>query len=725
MRAGGVPWQKNRMWHDPLELVGETVAEKYRVESVVGEGGFAVVYRAMHQIWNRPVALKVFKALDEVPPEMRERLLKEFVQEGALLAELSEKSAAIVQARDVGMLTTKRGIVIPYMVLEWLEGRSLDAIIEAERQGEGRVTRTFAEATALLQPVAQALALAHDRGIAHRDVKPANIFVLGDPRAVPPSIKLLDFGIAKVVQDVQKMSGSFTKTSGQITSFTPAYGAPEQFSREYGATGPWTDVFALALIFVELLTGREPLDGDTLTQLAFSSVDTNKRPTPRTVGIDVSDDVEAVFIKALSVRTEHRFETAGAFWSALSAAIRGEDWRDAPNRASFVSSPDLGSPGSVGGPMRGPSRGITSPMQAVPSSSVPLPSPPSAGAASGKGGLIAGIGLLVLAGIGGAAFLATRKGDAGATPGGGTAASAGASASSSPSASSVAAVASPKGCPSNMVLIPGGPFFMGSKPAQGVPPSETPPHPVKLSPYCIDRYEVTVAEYMDCSRGKGCERADDAPTNDWDDITPAQKKIYDPLCNLNDPTGRAKHPVNCISWDQASTYCKIHKGSLPSEAQWEFAARGTSQNKFPWGDDENLEGRLNACGSECLAWGKKNDPSNFSAAMYSFDDRWVHTSPVGSFPKGASQFGVEDMSGNVFEWVEDVYEPYPTKEKGVALTEQVDPQGPKFEKDSTRGVRGGAWNSVQLFWLRPTYRWSRPPWYRTHGIGFRCAATPT
>ena len=77
-------------------------------------------------------------------------------------------------------------------------------------------------------------------------------------------MKLLDFGIAKVVSDAQKMAGTFTKTSGQVTSFTPAYGAPEQFSRTHGATGPWTDVFSLALIVVETLTGREGARGRRL-----------------------------------------------------------------------------------------------------------------------------------------------------------------------------------------------------------------------------------------------------------------------------------------------------------------------------------------------------------------------------------------------------------------------------------------------------------------------------
>ena len=81
---------------------------------------------------------------------------------------------------------------------------------------------------------------------------------------------------------MQKMAGTFTKTSGQITSFTPAYGAPEQFSRTHGATGPWTDVFALALIFAEVCTGHEPLQGDDFVQLAVASGSTERRPTPRT-----------------------------------------------------------------------------------------------------------------------------------------------------------------------------------------------------------------------------------------------------------------------------------------------------------------------------------------------------------------------------------------------------------------------------------------------------------
>src|SRR5262249_20000961 len=111
---------------DSLGLVGVTIDDKYVVESVVGEGGFGVVYRAMHKVWQKPVAIKCFKTLMDVSPAMREKLLKDFIQEGALLSELSARSASIVQARDVGTLSLPSGAWVPYMVLEWLEGETLE-----------------------------------------------------------------------------------------------------------------------------------------------------------------------------------------------------------------------------------------------------------------------------------------------------------------------------------------------------------------------------------------------------------------------------------------------------------------------------------------------------------------------------------------------------------------------------------------------------------------------
>src|SRR4051812_19043338 len=181
---------------DTFELVGTTVADKYDVEQLVAEGGFGLVYRARHRIWKQPVALKCFKVLAHVPAAERATLIDEFIREGALLTDLSRRSASIVQARDVGNFTTPGGTWVPYLVLEWLDGTSLDKILEADPR-----PFTIEQALVLLESVATALDIVHRKGIAHRDIKPANIFVLGQLHGEDMFVKVLDFGIAKVMQE--------------------------------------------------------------------------------------------------------------------------------------------------------------------------------------------------------------------------------------------------------------------------------------------------------------------------------------------------------------------------------------------------------------------------------------------------------------------------------------------------------------------------------------------
>jgi eukaryotic-like serine/threonine-protein kinase len=695
---------------DPLKLIGRTIAEKYAVESVVGEGGFATVYKAMHIIWKRPVALKVFKALGDFSQKDRQKLLDEFIQEGALLADLSARTAAIVQARDIGMLDGEGAQGVPFMVLEWLEGATLEAVM-ADDKANGRPLPTAAEAVHLLGPAAEALALAHRKGIAHRDVKPGNIFVVGDPRG-DATVKLLDFGIAKVVSDAQKMAGTFTKTSGQVTSFTPAYGAPEQFSRTHGATGPWTDVFALALIVVETVTGREPLQGDDFIQLAYSSANPDKRPTPRALGATVSDAVEEVLAKALAVKPADRWQTAGDFWNALRLAVAM-----APMRGMTDTSPKSApgsAPGSAGvatGPL---STSATVAANWEPSPSVntaPSVSRSSPGVeertASSKAGLFAAIGVGVAAAIGGAVYLHGSQ----AAPASAPVVAPMASAASSASAASVAsatpsaAPVAPLTCPQGMIAIPGGSFFMGSDEGLAF---EKPAHQVSLQPFCIDEFEVSVERYRSCSEAGRCKRA--ATTNEWATITEKDHKTFDPLCNIREPEERAKHPVNCVDWEMALKFCREQGGRLPTEAEWEFAARGPDGRKYPWGDDDPAADRLNACGKECMLWGQKHGVEEKS--MYDADDGFPNTAPVGSFPKGASRYGVQDVVGNVWEWVADWYGEY-------GKDEQTEPKGP--ESGDEKVIRGGSWNGSYASWVRPTFRYKDAPTKRSYGIGFRCA----
>jgi formylglycine-generating enzyme required for sulfatase activity/serine/threonine protein kinase len=718
---------------DPLALVGTTVSDKYEVERVVGEGGFAVVYRAMHKVWNRAVAIKVFRTLGDLPPERREQLVKSFIQEGALLAELSERSAAICQARDVGMLKTRDGREMPYMVLEWLEGRSLEQVLDHEKSRR-LPPRTPAETLAILEPPALALALAHKKGIAHRDVKPANIFVIGDARG-DYTVKLLDFGIAKVVQDLQRSAGSFNQTQGVVSSFTPAYGAPEQFSRTHGATGPWTDVFALALIFTELVIQEPPLRGDDLTQLAFCSMDPKRRPTPRAYGFEISDPLEAVLRRALAVAPDERFRSTGEFWDALRGALALEPMRvlagvessrlaSSANPALTALAPDsvtapgqlrASSPPGPNGPERAsapapPMSNATAVLydatRSASNRTLPTPDPallpPNQAARPPRGtaGLFVGLGAAAVLAAGAVAaavyVLAIRGKDATAPM-----------TSASASASAPPVTPAPPTCPAGMATIAGGKFFMGSDDKKDEE-NERPAHQVTLSPYCIDLTEVTVFAYKQCSDRGECKRA--PRENEWPGITARERKVYDPLCNIRDVDARGSYPINCVDWELADTFCKAKGGRLPTEAEWEFATRGSDGRKYPWGDSPPTDGtRLNACGKECLAWGKRFNEE--VSAMYSSDDGFATTAPVGSFPKGASPFGLQDVVGNVWEWASDWYAPY-------TAGAQVDPRGGSGED---RVLRGGAWNGGDPAWVRPTYRFKSPPTLRSHGIGFRCA----
>jgi hypothetical protein len=300
---------------DPFEIVGTRIGDKYEVEELVEQTEFSVVYRAVHTVWKRAVAIKAFKVDPTAAAEARSELLDGFVREGALLAELSERTTAICQARDAGSLTTSGGQWVPYMVLEWIDGEALDLVLEHERERNVQ-PRTAQAAIALLSPIAEALALAHARGVAHCDVKPGNVLVLRDARHTKSHAKLLDFGVAQVLRG--------SRRDGIAASFTPGYGAPEQWSDEYGTTGPRTDVFALALIVVELLIGRDALPGDDVSELSARACDPVHRPTPRALGVDVGERVEHVLSRALALSPADRFATAREMWDALVLAAEAD-----------------------------------------------------------------------------------------------------------------------------------------------------------------------------------------------------------------------------------------------------------------------------------------------------------------------------------------------------------------------------------------------------------------
>ncbi len=681
---------------DPIGIVGTTIAEKYRIERLVGEGGFAVVYRAQHTIWNQPVAIKFFNGLSAAPVEQRDQFKDQFIQEGALLTELSSQTASIVQARDVGTYTSPDGQWMPYMVLEWLDGVALDELLERERVAKAPPWSVEQVITTLTQ-VANALDVAHGKGIAHRDIKPANIFVLGNPHQ-SPTLKVLDFGVAKMMSDNTQLKAAMAKTGMNITSFTPQYGAPEQFSRSYGATGPWTDVFALALVALEMMTGKAALDGDDIVQLAFSSGNPQRRPTPRNMGVQVTDAVESVFEKALAINPHDRYARAREFWSALEQAYGGF-YSEAGFRPSLVSQ-DLSALSTQLAP--GGLMGRTSQANITSTSS---PSTVTTGNAATGGGSKAG---LVVGGVLGAAavavagfFMLGGKHDGGDKPAPSAVAAVTPAALPSASAAAPAALT----CPDEMVQIPTGQFFMGSD-LKDAADNEKPSHNVSVNSECMDLYEVTAKKYKACSDIGKCKRA---PTEvEWPKITEAERKTYSPLCTAGD-SEKTDHPINCVTWDMADAYCKAYDKRLPTEAEWEFATRGPDGRVYPWGDDPPTAEHLNACDAQCVAWGKAHHVD--LTALDKGDDGYATTAPVGKFPAGRSRFGPYDVVGNVGEWVADWYGPY-------TVDAVKNPTGPAAGE--RRVIRGGAWNASYDTWLHPSFRYSQVPSAQSHGIGFRC-----
>jgi formylglycine-generating enzyme required for sulfatase activity len=687
------------MSEDRFGLVGKFIADRYEVEALVEEGGFSTIYRARHVIWDRPVAIKAFRAPQSLSEAQREELQQGFIREGALLAELSERSVAICQSRDVGTLTLPSGAWVPYLVLEWLDGESLEAMLTRERgtatreaedaedaEGASR-PRTLHETMRLLEPIALALGVAHDRGIAHRDVKPGNLFLLRDG-----GIKLLDFGIAKAGARRDRK-----QTGPELRSFTPDYGAPEQFSMAFGPTGTWTDVFAFALIVVELLSGREALTGSTPEALARSAMHVDVRPTPRTRGVSaavVPDAVDAVLARALAIDPRERFATAGEMWAALRSAVDGS--LIAPRRSDAALASTVPPPAPL---LERETRGGGWRSRAI---------------AFGAGALTATLALLAAVHTQGS--IARLSPLVRLAP---LASPASAPTSPPPHVDAVrpepvlpAAAPEPPTCPSGMAQVPGSAFFMGAD--QGVD-AEKPAHPVSVAPYCIDLTEVTTAAYRACSDRGECKRA--WSSNEWDGIKEHERKVFDPLCNARDRDpdgGRAQHPINCVDWSMAQAFCATRGARLPTEAEWELAARGPDGRTYPWGDDPPSARHLNACGKECAAWGKKNHVDE--VAMFPEDDGFATTAPVGSFPLGRSPFGLVDMAGNVWEWVADRYAPYPASSPREP---SVDPAGPPEGED--RVLRGGAWNGGLAPSVRPTFRYKARPATKGFGIGFRCA----
>lgn len=266
-----------------------------------------------------------------------------------------------------------------------------------------------------------------------------------------------------------------------------------------------------------------------------------------------------------------------------------------------------------------------------------------------------------------------------------------------------------------MALVPEGTFAMGSPDGdKDAEADERPVRQVHLAAYCIGKTEVTVSEYAKCvaepKNGVSCSPASATVVSKG--LLPSDVIFWSKFCNGGQPD-KADHPVNCVDFAQASTYCRWASGRLPTEAEWEYAARGNDGRKYPWGSEAPGPTRLNACGDEC-AGAAASLGRNDKKRMFEGDDGALATAPVGKYPAGASPFGILDMAGNVWEWTADGYAPY-----NPAATDN-----PKNEAGPSRVVRGGHWLTAGSASPRTANREKRDEAKRLEDVGFRCAATP-
>jgi eukaryotic-like serine/threonine-protein kinase len=311
---------------DVFGIVGSTQAGFFRIDRVVAEGGFGVVYQAFHTAFRAPVALKCLKVPDSMTTHERESFLERFREEGEMLFRLSSSSPAVVRPLHVDALTLEGERFVPFLALEWLEGEPFDVIIH-RRNKQGKAPLDIRSLVPFLQPIAHALAQAHaittadgKMAIIHRDIKPDNIFVVRAHGR--ESVRILDFGIARVKSAASLHAGQSTSNTG-FDAFTPRYAAPEQWlPKRFGQTGPWTDVWGLALTMVEALTGEPPIGGnDDVATMMGIALDPAFRPTPRLLGAEVPDGVENAFLKALTVDPRERTQSVEVFWTALETAL--------------------------------------------------------------------------------------------------------------------------------------------------------------------------------------------------------------------------------------------------------------------------------------------------------------------------------------------------------------------------------------------------------------------
>ncbi len=626
-------------------LIGQKF-ERYQILEQLGEGGMATVYKAYDARLDREVAIKVIRR-DAFSPDQMDMLLKRFERESKSLAKLSHPNI-------VGVLDYGEHEGSPYLVMEYLSGGTLK-----ERLGRPLPWR---EAIQMILPIANALEYVHDRNIINRDIKPSNVLMTDKGQPM-----LTDFGLVKLFGDDTK-EGTHLTSSGTGLG-TPDYMAPEQWT---GETTAQSDLYSLGVVLYEMITGHRPYTADTPAGVLLKQA-TEPLPLPTRYITDLPRDVESVVLKALAKDPKDRYRNVHTFVAEMQNLLSGREVMASLTKVETL---------------REQMTGIGRKRDATPSTpqttSQPMRIFP----------ILAGIGALgVIVVLGAILFFANSGMFAAPTP------------TAAPTEKILpfptatvevqsTATAEPTVMPTETVLptetpflteikdeknvtmiyIPAGEFTIGSENSGDV--GSRPSKKLNMDAFYIDKYEVTNEMYYACVYPVKCRR-------------PIQQGSATRNTYFSNQTF-ANYPVIFVNWKMANDYCGWRGARLPTEAEWEKAARGTDERVYPWG-------------------GGTLDCSYSNYAGCSGD-----TTPVDQYEKGKSFYGVYGMAGNVWEWTSTLFKQYPYD----AADGREDPL-----ITGNRIARGGGWSAFggNAANVRVDTRLQLDPGHVGTFVGIRCA----
>jgi len=670
------------------------------------------VYQASHLTLHTTVALKMVHSRVAAIPDVVTRFELEARRAAAL------KHPGIVTVQDLGR--DEDGS--PYLEMELLEGQGLNAVLKAGPMTVPRVLVVAAQAL-------EALAFAHVQGIVHRDLKPENLF-LSRTESGGEQVKIVDFGIAKAMEGTG--DAALTRT-GSIMG-TPMYMSPEQATDAKTADAR-SDVYSMGSVLFEMLTGTKPVSGISLAQVLLKVASGDIRRHPRELVGGVPEWLDTLVARSLASNRDERYADGAAMLDALRA---GADREAADAPASGDIGFDSTIPSDMGFDSTISGDGATIPDSPDEIESIDTPAPEmtrEGGPAAHPAVAMSHVGQPASSrrnlwfGLGGVAVVAAAATVFAISRGGGetrerTAPTRDAAPAVDARVASVEDAATTPLKRDGMVRVAGGQFLMGSTPGEidaamtlckrdqrsrcrrSLYEREQPARKVTLSSFLIDTREVSNHEFalwLSKQQARVAGRWLLIGKTKIADITPGASGLRGKPGQFRTTPAAASRPVVNVTWSGAVAFCRGNSKRLPSEAEWELAARGVERRLFPWGDESTPGCKrvtyARTAALKCLPAGDEAED-------------------VGTSEGDRTNRGVLDLGGNVSEWVMDRF-----ARRFVDCGACKNPLVSAADDASVeRSVRGGYFTGA-VESMRGAGR-SRLRYDRTRAnLGFRCAVS--